>query len=203
LLFASGFLLGSVPWGYLVGRWFGGIDLRAIGSGGTGATNALRTMGKPAAVAVLVLDALKGALPILIGRSFGLNEAWLGAAAVAAVVGHCWSPWIGFKGGKGVATGAGAAIALWPPVAIVLPLLVAVVAATRYVSLGSLLACAVATLATAALAVGGRLDPAIALAVAGITLIVVVQHRANVQRLLAGTERRIGERVDVQASMPS
>lgn len=200
VLVLGAFLLGSIPWGYLFGRWIGGIDLRTVGSGGTGATNALRTMGRKVSVAVLLLDAAKGAMPIVVGRELGIDPWWLAAAAVAAVAGHCWSPWIGFKGGKGVATGAGAAIALWPPVVVVLPLLVVVVAATRYVSLGSLLACVTATLLTAVLSASGRLDWSVAGAVAGITLIVVVQHRANIRRLLSGTERRIGEKVPAQAS---
>lgn len=200
VLVLGAFLLGSIPWGFLFGRWFAGIDLRTVGSGGTGATNALRTMGRKVSVAVLLLDAAKGALPIVVGRLLGIDEWWLAAAAVAAVAGHCWSPWIGFKGGKGVATGAGAAIALWWPVIVVLPLLVIVVAATRFVSLGSLVACIAATVLTVALAATGRLDGAVAAAVAGITLIVVVQHRANIRRLLSGTERRIGEKVAVQAS---
>ncbi len=199
VLVLGAFGLGSIPWGYLFGRWIAGIDLRAVGSGGTGATNALRTMGRKVSLAVLLLDAAKGALPIVVGRQLGLDGWWLAAAAIAAVAGHCWSPWIGFKGGKGVATGAGAAIALWPPVAVVLPVMVVVIAATRFVSLGSLLTCAAATALTVALAAGGRLGWSVAVAVAGITLIVVVQHRANIRRLLAGTERRFGEKVPVQA----
>lgn len=200
VLVLGAFLLGSIPWGYLFGRWFAGIDLRTIGSGGTGATNALRTMGWKVSAAVLLLDVAKGAAPILVGRQLGVDTWWLAAAAIAAVTGHCWSPWIGFKGGKGVATAAGAAIALWPPVVVALPLLVVVVAATRFVSLGSLVACVAATVLTVALAATGRLDWAIAAAVAGITVIVVVQHRANIRRLRSGTERKIGDKVPAQAS---
>jgi acyl phosphate:glycerol-3-phosphate acyltransferase len=203
LLALFAFLLGSIPWGYLIARRGAGIDLRAVGSGGTGATNVLRTMGRSASIAVLVLDGLKGAVPILVGRALGVPSWWLAVAAVAAVAGHCWSPWIGFKGGKGVATGAGAAIALWPPVALVLPLLVAVVAATRFVSLGSLVACGAASLLTLGMAGAGRLDPSVAAAVVGVSLIVVVQHRANIARLRSGTERRFGERVEVQPASPS
>lgn len=195
LLVAAAYLIGAIPWGYLVGRFYGGIDLRAVGSGGTGATNALRTMGKGASIAVLVLDFLKGAFVVLAAGWLGFGLWWQAAAGIAAVAGHCWSPYIGFKGGKGVATGAGAAIALCPMVALVLPVLAVVVWATRYVSLGSLVGAGLATIGTVFLAVAGRTPWSTAIAVAMISAIIVWQHRGNISRLMAGTERKFGERI--------
>jgi glycerol-3-phosphate acyltransferase PlsY len=195
LLVVAAYLIGAIPWGYLIGRYHGGVDLRKVGSGGTGATNALRTMGKGASIAVLLLDVLKGALVVLAAGWLGFGGWWQAAAAVAAVAGHCWSPFIGFKGGKGVATGAGAAIALCPPVALVLPVLAIVVWATRYVSLGSLVAAGLATLGSVALAATGRLPWPAAIAVTLISAIIAWQHRSNISRLLSGTERKFGERI--------
>src|SRR5918997_4580737 len=113
-LVVASFLVGAVPWGFLLGKASRGIDLRTVGSGGTGATNVLRTLGPRASVVVALLDILKGVLPVLLARSAGFDSTWVAAAAVATVAGHCWSPFIGFKGGKGVATGAGAATAGFP-----------------------------------------------------------------------------------------
>jgi glycerol-3-phosphate acyltransferase PlsY len=139
LLILVGYLSGSVPWGVLLGRWLGNVDLRRHGSGSIGATNALRLLGWRASVAVFLLDFGKGFVPVAIARLAGLDGWWVAVVGVAAVVGHCWSPLIGFKGGKGMATGAGAAAGLFPWVLLVFPLMVLVVALTRYVSLASLL----------------------------------------------------------------
>lgn len=194
LLVAVAYAAGSIPWGYLFGRWFGAVDLRRVGSGGTGATNVQRTLGWPPSIAVLILDALKGFLPVWVGRQWGLNEWWLAAIAVAAVAGHCWSPVLGFRGGKGMATGAGAAAALAPIVLLAFPVVVAAVWSTRYVSLGSLLGSFVAAAGAVVLAGTGRLDWGAAVGIVAMAAIIVVQHRANIQRLRAGTERRLGER---------
>jgi glycerol-3-phosphate acyltransferase PlsY len=201
LLVVASYLLGAIPWGFLAGKAAGGIDLRAIGSGGTGATNVLRTLGPRVSALVLVLDVLKGAVPVLIARSLDFPPGWVGAAAVAAVAGHCWSPFIGFKGGKGVATGAGAAVALFPPVLVVLPVMGVIVWATRYVSLGSLVASGLTALLAVGSALTGRLEPAVAIAMLAMAAIIWVRHEGNIRRLLSGTERRIGERVAV-ASQP-
>jgi acyl phosphate:glycerol-3-phosphate acyltransferase len=197
LLVAAAYLIGGIPWGYLIGRFYGGIDLRSVGSGGTGATNALRTMGKGASIAVLMLDLLKGMLPVLAAGWLGAGGWWQAAVAVATVAGHCWSPFIGFTGGKGVATGAGAAIAVCPPVALVVPLIAAIVWATRYVSLGSLVGTATATVGTVLLAATGRAGWQVPVAVFLITAIIFWQHRGNIERLRAGTERKFGERAAV------
>ena len=194
LLVVAAYLIGAIPWGYLVGRLYGGIDLRNVGSGGTGATNALRTMGKGASIVVLVLDFLKGMLPVFAAGWLGFGGSWQAAVAVALVAGHCWSPYIGFKGGKGVATGAGAAIALYPPVALVLPVVAAIIWATRYVSLGSLIGSALASSAFMLLAAAGRVSWSAAVAVVLFSAIIAWQHRGNIARLWAGNERKFGER---------
>jgi acyl phosphate:glycerol-3-phosphate acyltransferase len=189
------FLAGSIPWGYLAGRLMRGIDLRTVGSGGTGATNVLRTLGGRASAAVFVLDFLKGLLPVLVARSLGLAPWWIAAVAVAAVAGHCWSPFIGFKGGKGVATGAGAALGLFPYALLAAPVMAGVVWLTRYVSLGSLLASTLVALLALAFAANGRLEWPYAVALVVIWAIISVRHWGNIGRLLSGTERRIGETV--------
>jgi glycerol-3-phosphate acyltransferase PlsY len=197
-LVVGSFVLGAVPWGYLAGRAAGGIDLRAVGSGGTGATNVLRTLGKRASAAVFLLDFAKGVLPVLTAGALGFAPGWVGATAVAAVAGHCWSPFIGFKGGKGVATGAGACLALVPALVVVLPIMAAVVWATRYVSLGSLVAAGLAAILAILGAMTGRLDASAALAIVAIAAIIYIRHEGNIRRLMSGAERRIGETVSVR-----
>jgi glycerol-3-phosphate acyltransferase PlsY len=128
-------------------------------------------------------------------RRVGLGDWWVAAVAVAAVVGHCWSPYIRFRGGKGMATGAGAAAALFPAVLLALPLVVASVAVTRYVSLASLTASVVVSLALIAMAAAGKANWSVAAAVVLITAIIVYKHESNIRRLLAGAERKFGERV--------
>ena len=197
LLLVASFLVGAIPWGYLAGRIAADVDLRTLGSGGTGATNVLRTLGAKASAVVFILDFVKGLLPVVAARLLGFDPWWVASAGVAAVAGHCWSPFIGFKGGKGVATGAGATIALFPQALIALPMMAAVVWATRYVSLGSLVAAGVATVLALGAAARGWLDWSSALAIVVMASIIVVRHRENVRRLLRGTERRIGETVPV------
>ncbi len=199
---ALAFLVGALPWGYLVGRFGGGFDVRQVGSGGTGATNVLRSMGKGAAALVFVLDFLKGLLPIVVARWYDLPAWVIALMAVATVAGHCWSPFIGFKGGKGVATGAGAAIALFPVTLAALPILALIVWRTRYVSLGSLGGTAFAAILAILAAGSGRLEWAWALAIVAIGAIIFERHRANIGRLRAGAERRIGEQVGTGA-LPS
>jgi acyl phosphate:glycerol-3-phosphate acyltransferase len=194
-LVTASFLIGAIPWGYVAGKASGGIDLRTVGSGGTGATNVLRTLGARASALVALLDILKGLLPVIIARAAGFDAAWVAAAAVAAVIGHCWSPFIGFKGGKGVATGAGAAIALFPLVLLIVPVMGLVVWTTKYVSLGSLIAAAFGALLAVVYAAAGMLNWAYAIAILVISGIITVRHEGNIRRLLQGKERRIGEMV--------
>jgi glycerol-3-phosphate acyltransferase PlsY len=194
LVFAS-FVLGAVPWGFLVGRISRGVDLRQLGSGGTGATNVLRTLGRGAAIAVFALDFLKGLVPVLLARAAGFAPELVATVAVATVAGHCWSPFIGFKGGKGVATGAGATLALFPPAIVAFPILALIVWRTRFVSLGSLTAAAVAVSMALLFGASGRLEWPSVLAIAAIAAIIVYRHRENIDRLRNGTERRFGDRI--------
>jgi acyl phosphate:glycerol-3-phosphate acyltransferase len=196
-LVIASFLIGAIPWGYVAGKASRGIDLRTVGSGGTGATNVLRTLGARASAVVALLDILKGVLPVIIARAAGFDAAWVAAAAVAAVIGHCWSPFIGFKGGKGVATGGGAAIALFPLVLLIVPVMALVVWTTKYVSLGSLIAAAFGALLAVVYAAAGMLNWANAIAILVISGIITVRHEGNIRRLLNGSERRIGETISV------
>jgi acyl phosphate:glycerol-3-phosphate acyltransferase len=193
----ASFLIGAIPWGYVAGKASRGIDLRTVGSGGTGATNVLRTLGPRASALVAVLDILKGVVPVAFARAVGFDGAWVAAAAVAAVAGHCWSPFIGFKGGKGVATGAGAAIALFPQVLLIVPVMALVVWTTKYVSLGSLTAAGLATLLAVAYAAAGILEWVSVVAILCISGIIAIRHEGNIRRLLNGNERRIGQKISI------
>ena len=197
LLLIVAYLLGSVPFGYLVVRAKEGVDVRESGSGATGATNVTRRAGKGAGVLTLLLDAAKGAGAVLLARKFltddfGVN-AWVAAACVAAILGHVFPVWLKFRGGKGVATGVGAFLCL-APLAVCLSalLFLLVVIATRYVSLGSITAAAALPLIVLLLAYfypSPELGPVLAAALTGGALIIFM-HRANIQRLLNGTESK-------------
>lgn len=188
-----GYAAGAVPWGLVLSRWLFQTDLLRHGSGSTGATNALRLLGWRASALVFALDFLKGALPVLLARGLGLDGWWVAAVGVAAVVGHCWSPLIRFRGGKGMATGAGAAAGMFPWVLLVFPLMVLVVGLTRYVSLASLVGSLAVSLVVVSLGVVGLVPWSISFAIVTITSIIVLKHHGNIRRLLAGTERRFGE----------
>lgn len=195
-LLLGAYLLGSVSFGLLLVRRSRGIDVRATGSGNPGATNALRAAGPAVGVTVLALDIAKGFLPVAAGRAVEVpvrGLAWIGAAAV---VGHVFPLWHRFRGGKGVATAAGAltALAPWPMLAAFVLFLVTVIS-TRIVSLGSVLAALSAPLFWA---VGGRLgwwSPPPTMALAGcvaISLLVLWRHQDNLRRLSRGEEPRLG-----------
>lgn len=195
LLVIGAWLAGSIPWGVVLGIAIKGIDPRKHGSGGTGATNSFRLLGAPIAVAVFVLDFAKGLLPVLIARGLDQPDWIIALCAVLPVVGHCWSPFIGFKGGKGMATGGGAAVGLlWWLVLILLPMIV-VVAVTRYVSLASLGATVIGPVIVLAMSATGDLPWPWSLAVTALASIIVYQHRTNIQRLLKGTENKFGTKV--------
>jgi acyl phosphate:glycerol-3-phosphate acyltransferase len=196
------YLLGSIPFGYILVRVFQGIDVRSIGSGNIGATNVARTGGKGLAIATLVLDALKGWLPVFLVLTLpGISTSGPAQlhtlatfAALIAVIGHMFPVWLGFKGGKGVATGLGVFLALAPKaVLIAVVLFLAIVAFTRYVSLGSILAAA--TFPVALWWLERDVFPAPALAMcAAVALLVIIRHHQNIGRLMAGTESRFGAR---------
>ena len=186
------FLLGSIPTGYLVAR-AKGIDIRQHGSGNIGATNVFRTLGKPLGILVFVLDALKGFAAVWLASRFGGGSDWpVIIAAVAAIAGHNYTPWLGFKGGKGIATSAGVLIALMPWAVLAIALVwFAVFFATRYVSLASISAAAALPAAVGALwfyGCGGS-APLLGFSVL-IAALAIWRHRSNIERLMAGTEHR-------------
>jgi glycerol-3-phosphate acyltransferase PlsY len=188
----AAYLVGAVPIGWLVARAFGVGDIRRHGSGTIGATNVLRTLGRLPAIVTLLGDVLKGYLAVLLGSTLGGDQPTVGAAsAVAAVAGNCWSIFLGFRGGKGVATGLGALLPLVPLATLAaVPVFVAIVASFRYVSLGSLLATACVPLG--ALALGyPRVSVLASLVIAAI---IIGRHHANIARLRAGTESRLGRK---------
>lgn len=198
LVLIAAYLLGSIPFGYLIVRAKEGADVRETGSGGTGATNVTRRAGKKAGIITLLLDAAKGLAAVGLARwlaasHFEINW-WVAAAAVLAVMGHCFPVWLGFRGGKGVATGVGLFLGLSPvAVGCALVVFIFVVWLTRYVSLGSIMATAVFPLCVWLLSLylkpTGELAPVMTASIVG-GLIIIFMHRANIGRLIAGTESR-------------
>jgi glycerol-3-phosphate acyltransferase PlsY len=191
------YLLGSIPFSFLIVKLVARKDVRRVGSGNVGATNAMRAAGKAAGVGALLLDVAKGVAAVLIARRLGAPPALQGAAAFFVMLGHCYPVWLRFQGGKGVATSAGAMGALAPP-AMVLTLLVflAAVAWKRYVSLGSILAAGCFPLfvwTTQRLGLEER-DPWLLVSALFIGLFVIWKHRSNLERLRQGVEPRLGER---------
>ncbi len=205
LLLVAAYLLGSLPTGYLIARWMKGIDIRQYGSGGTGATNVLRTVGKGPAIAVLMIDLLKGLLAVLLvglawpqvltlatAGSLVLDwQPWVTMlAGVLAVVGHSKSVWINFTGGKSAASGLGVLLGLaWPVGLGAAATFGLTLALSRIVSLSSM-AAAIATVIL--LATTGQPLPYVVLGSLG-ALYVILRHRSNIDRLLAGTEPRLGQ----------
>jgi len=188
LSFVAGYLLGSIPFGLILTKLSGGGDVRKIGSGNIGATNVLRTGNKPLAALTLLFDVLKGTAAVWLGSHFGLYAAMF--AGLGAFLGHLYPVWLGFRGGKGVATYIGVALGLYWPAAVafcIVWLLVAVT--TRYSSLSALVASA-ATVGALALTGQSRLAVLFAL----LTALLYVRHAANIRRLTCGEETRIGEK---------
>jgi len=189
------YLLGSIPFGYLIVRRKIGADIRQTGSGGTGATNVSRRAGKMAGVLTLLLDAAKGSAAVLMVKAVDGDNWMIAAAAIAALLGHIFPVWLGFRGGKGVATGVGIFLLL-APIALLCAgvVFVAIVALTRYVSLGSITAAILIPvfvwLQSVFVAPVFDLRPSLTAAIAGAVLIVFA-HRGNIQRLSSGTESRI------------
>lgn len=204
LWLAASYLIGAIPTSYLVGKWFRGIDLREHGSRNLGATNLYRTLGWKYAIPVGVFDVLKGTLPVLL---FGPKAPevpyfpiWCG---VVAVIGHVFSIFVGFKGGKGVATAAGMIIGLAPlAFPVVLAVWVLVVWLTGYVSLGSILAALSFPPADWLLHPARRSALTVTFDVA-LAAFIIWKHRQNIQRLLAGTENRFGKRGSTKTAAPT
>ena len=184
-----GYLLGSIPFGLLLTRAAGLGDIRQIGSGNIGATNVLRTGKKGLAAATLLLDAAKGAVAVLIARYY-LGETPAMLAGLAAFIGHIFPVWLGFKGGKGVATYLGVLAALvWQCALVFAALWLTVAAATRISSLAAIIATIASPIAAWILG-----DADLAAIVALMSLIILIKHRANIERLIAGEEPRIGSK---------
>jgi glycerol-3-phosphate acyltransferase PlsY len=180
------FLIGSIPFGYLIGRFFYRTDLRTSGSGNIGAMNALRTLGKGGAIAVLLLDAAKGFLPVFLLLLLRSDSVLASLAGALAVLGHCFSPWLGWKGGKGVATSVGVILALsWPALIVfVLTWILGALVVSRYSSVGSMLASIIAPFALF------FFTREYAPAAYGVfsALLIIWMHRENIARLRQGTE---------------
>jgi glycerol-3-phosphate acyltransferase PlsY len=192
-LVVAGYLSGSIPFGVLLGRFVLGVDVRHVGSGNIGATNVARAGGKKVGIAVLLLDALKAIVPILVARSLlggrPAAELWTVLVALAAFVGHLFPVWLGFKGGKGVATGLGIFLVLapWAAIAGVVTYLAAY-GATRISSVGSLAGTAVCALGT--FVVHGWTSP-VSWAGLALAVLILVRHRENISRLVRGEEKRM------------
>ncbi len=190
LIVAGAYLLGSIPSAYLVVRAATGRDVRRTGSGNVGATNTVRAAGPAAGLLVAALDVAKGAVPVLVMRHFDPASAWLGAAAVAAVLGHCFPVWLGFRGGKGVATAAGAFLTLAPLAGLAaFGVWLAMLAVWRIVSLASVVAVASFPL-WVHFVEGGSVPLVVASSI--VSMIIILRHHANIRRLVAGREPRLG-----------
>lgn len=193
LLILASYLIGAIPFAFVAGKLLKGVDIRRVGSGNVGATNALRALGPAPSAAVLLLDFAKGALPTWISWQISDSLPVAILCAMAAIAGHNWSIYIRFSGGKGVATGLGTLAVLLPPAALIATLFsVALIGLTRYVSLGSVVGAILCPVLAAVFYFAGapvELIPYTLLS----ALAVLIQHRANIARLLAGKEHRIFE----------
>jgi acyl phosphate:glycerol-3-phosphate acyltransferase len=190
LAVVAAYLMGSIPFAQLLSRRRG-IDLRRVGSGNVGATNVLRTLGVRPAVLAMMLDAVKGTVAVLIAQRLTNGVAAPVAAGLASMIGHVYPVWLRFRGGKGVATAAGAFAVLTPvAAAVALGVFLLTVALTRFISVGSI----VAALTLAAWAIASDVPAIVAIGAAIGAALVIIGHRANLLRLVAGTERRVGQR---------
>jgi acyl phosphate:glycerol-3-phosphate acyltransferase len=191
LAVSVGYVVGSVPFAYLIAQRRG-VDLRRAGSGNVGAANVLRTSGMPSGLAAMCLDLAKGAVVVVVVQRLCSGSVTPVLAGLSAVIGHVYPVWLGFRGGKGVATAAGVFMMLAPvAVAMAATVFVMVTWVTRYISVGSMSAAATLVAAVAA----SNVSPAVTVGSAVAGVIIVVRHRDNIGRLRAGTERRVGERL--------
>lgn len=192
LVLLGAYLLGAVPFGLLFARLLGDVDVRSVGSGNIGATNVLRAAGKKAAVLTLFADAAKGGIPVLVASHLAPGTSLAAAAGIAAIVGHNFPVYLGFKGGKGVATSFGVSLAMSPLIgAICLAVWFAAALIWRFSSLAALAAFAVYPLITFASRSGDRPQAFLSLV---IFALIYLRHRENIKRLLNGTEPKIGQK---------
>jgi len=187
----AAYLLGAVPSSYLLGRWMGRLDLREVGSRNLGATNLYRALGWKAAVPAAAFDVAKGAVPVALAARAGVGPSWWPLAiGLAAVLGHVYSPFVGFRGGKGVATAAGVFLALAPaPLGVAAVVWVSLLTTTGYMSVASM---AGAVAFAVAMPVFHAERPSFIVAGVVVCAFIVFTHRANIRRLVAGTESRFG-----------
>ena len=195
VLIVAGYLAGSIPFGVVLTRLFTGADVRKVGSGNIGASNVTRAAGKAAGVLTLVLDAAKAAVPMVVTRALLASEgevaaiAWATVVGIAAFVGHIYPVWLGFKGGKGVATALGVFVVLAPWVALAgVAAFGVAIALTRVPAVGSLAGTAV--IATGTFAVYGP-SSFVSWAGVGVAAVIVLRHRSNIERLLKGAEHKV------------
>ncbi len=194
ILIPLGYLLGALPFGLIAGKVFGRVDVREYGSGKIRMTNVMRTVGVPVAIFVLLLDMGKGVVAVILARIISDSGGVESAAALAALFGHNWPVFIGFRGGRGTATGWGSLLMLWPIAGLVSTLVgLTLVGISRYVSLGSVVATVAGCVALIIAASTGAVPMGyIWYGIIGGTL-VVVRHKDNIQRLLKGEERKLGQ----------
>ena len=189
-----GYVVGSIQPGIIVGRLVRGVDIREYGSGKTGFTNTLRTLGLVPALVVVFGDVAKGAVPVLVGHYLAGSDLAAALGGVGAVVGHTWPVFAGFRGGRGVATSFGAFFAMAPlPATAAILAGLAVLAVTRYVSLMSMLGVALGLGVMAWLVMGGRMPAEYLVFGVIVTLSVELNHLSNLRRLLSGTEPKLGQ----------
>ena len=198
MVLLGAYLLGSIPFSYLVARQKG-VDVRRVGSGNVGATNVMRSVSVAAGLVAFALDAAKGAVAVLLARLLEPSGPLPTLAGVLAVLGHMYPVWLRVRGGKGVATGAGAVLPLAPLATVCARAAFGLaLAVTRYVSLSSI----IGTTTLAVLAFFSGPPPVVSRAAAGMALLITWKHRANLQRIAHGTERRLGRRAPASAPAP-
>ena len=196
-----GYLIGAIPFGVIVSKLARGIDVREHGSGSMGMTNVMRTVGKRAGAAVFIADVLKGAGAValawpIIGSTSDTFVWGCAAGGVAAVIGHSWPIYVGFRGGRGIATGFGALLVIcWPVALISLAVFAIVVSICRYVSLGSILAATTMLLSMTPFVVYDKEPVASIVFASVVAAIVIFRHRGNIRRLSSGTESKVGHKV--------
>ena len=196
-----GYLIGAIPFGVIVSKLARGIDVREHGSGSMGMTNVMRTVGKRAGAAVFIADVLKGAGAValawpIIGSTSDTFVWGCAAGGVAAVIGHSWPVYIGFRGGRGIATGFGALLVIcWPVALISLAVFAIVVSIYRYVSLGSILAATTMLLSMIPFVIYDKEPVASIVFASVVAAIVIFRHRGNIKRLRSGTESKVGHKV--------
>jgi glycerol-3-phosphate acyltransferase PlsY len=189
------YFIGALPFGFILGKIVHGVDVRAYGSGRTGMTNVLRSAGVKVAIVVLALDVSKGVFAVVVARMLTDSDAVEVASAITTIIGHNWSIFLRFTGGRGTATGFGGLILMaYPANIIAVVVALPVIAISRYVSLGSIIGTSVAAISTVVLAMTGYVSPVYSTYPLIGGFIIVVQHRQNIQRLWNGNELKIGRK---------